>query len=154
MIVIQTAANPSIAPEHRRAWYAPLGGNHALALRTAPARVIVARLDVDLAEQAGIAHVPVCKALTVLHALSVLPLVQRLRVLLGRVIRAVGILRDAPALLRPDARVLPDCAHDVAVLRPAALQKKRRECRCAQFTHEFVSFHFESVNDVVNGYNG
>ena len=101
MIVIQTAANPSIAPEHRRAWYAPLGGNHALALRTAPARVIVARLDVDLDEQAGIGHVPVCKALTVPYALGVLAPVKGLILVGLRVPFAILVLGESPVRLFP-----------------------------------------------------
>lgn len=145
MIVIQTAANPSIAPEHRYTGYAPLGGNHARAFGVAPAGIIVARVHVDLAEQPRIGYVSVCEPLTVPYALGVLALVKGL-VLVGlRVPFAVLVLGESPVRLFPRARVFPDCAHDVAVLCPAALQKKRRECRCAQFTHEFVSFHFESV---------
>lgn len=154
MIVIQTAANPSIAPEHRRAGNAPLGGNHARAFGIAPAGIIVARVHVDLAEQPRIGDIPVCDPLTVPYALGVLAPIKGL-VLVGlRIPFATLVLGESPVRLFPRARVFPDCAHDVAVLRHAALQKKRCKRRCAQFTHEFVSFHFESVNDVVNGCNG
>lgn len=107
MIVIQTAANPSIAPEHRRAWYAPLGGNHALAFRIAPAGIIVARVHVDLAEQFRIGDIPVCEPLTVPYALGVLAPINGL-VLVGlRIPFAILVLGESPVRFFSTSAGLP-----------------------------------------------